>query len=227
MYLVVVKSLSGGYLQRQPIMNYRAIPRIANSDLTEFKNKLLFGRKPIPIFSQALAFGTLFHDHLLLTPGVEPAGKGATAIKRMLEVIRNDADFPELLKKGICEQAHFWEDERTKLLCKARIDLRVPAESLIVDVKTTSATSYTEFLTACQTYDYDRQAAFYLDGCQQGGQGVTKYQILGVQKQKPHQLFKLEHVIDDSFINYGRRKYQSLLRSWKQQPYQPTSWQIE
>ena len=207
-------------------MNYRAIPRIANSDLTEFKNKLLFGRKPIPIFSQALAFGTHFHDHLLLTPDVAPVGKGATALKRMLDVMRSDTDFSRLFNKGVYEEAHFWEDDRTNLLCKARIDLRVPEESLIVDVKTTSATTRAEFLTACQTYEYDRQAAFYLDGCQQAGQVVTRYLILGIQKQKPHHLFKLEHVTDDSFINYGRRKYQTLLRSWKQQPYQPSSWQI-
>ena len=207
------------------MIDYRAIPRIANSDLTEFKNKLLFGRKPIPMHTQALTFGTHFHELLLVT-NEEPSGKGATAIKRMLEIVRGDTEFCELLTKGICEQAYFWEDEQTRLACKARIDLRVPADSLIVDIKTTSAANRHEFIAACQTYEYDRQAAFYLDGCQQAGQDATSYLILGVQKQKPHQLFRLEHVIDDSFISYGRRKYRSLLRSWKQQPYVPTSWKI-
>lgn len=203
-------------------MDYRSLPRIANSDLTEFKNKLLFGIEPNIRSSQALQFGTRFHDLLLLNVNTEPTGTGATATKRMLAVMRSNNLFNRVLAAGLAEQPQFWDDEQTGLACKARIDLRLPTEALIVDVKTTSATCQRDFEVACRTYEYDRQAAFYLDGCYVAG--ASLFVILGIQKQKPHQLFVVEAQTDSLFIEYGRKKYRALLRSWKQQPYRPTSW---
>lgn len=203
-------------------MDYRSLPRIANSDLTEFKNKLLFGIEPNFGTSPAKKFGTHFHDLLLVNVNTEPTGTGAAATKRMLAAMRSHSLFNRILAAGLAEAPQFWDDERTGLACKARIDLRLPTEELIVDVKTTSATCQRDFETACRTYEYDRQAAFYLDGCYLTG--ASLFIILGIQKQKPHQLFVVEAKTNSPFIEYGRKKYRALLRSWKQQPYRPTSW---
>ena len=54
--------------------NYRSLPRIANSDLTELKNKL-FGM-PDSQSSPTQEFGTRFHDLLLLETGSCQPAKG-------------------------------------------------------------------------------------------------------------------------------------------------------
>lgn len=202
--------------------NYRSLPRIANSDLTELKNHL-FG-KPDFKSSPAQEFGTRFHDLLLLETSVVPTSKGATAQKRMLDVMWADALFCRLMRSAQVEMAQLWDDEPTGLPCKARIDIRVPDERLIVDVKTTSARSQNEFVSNCYRYDYDRQAAFYLDGCQQAGEYADQFIILGIQKQKPHNLYVVEVAADSIFLDYGRRKYRALMRSWKEIGFTPKSW---
>ncbi len=142
----------------------------------------------------------------------------------MLDVMRADSLFCRLIAAAQVETAQLWDDEPTGLPCKARIDMRVPDERLIVDVKTTSARSQNEFVSNCYRYDYDRQAAFYLDGCRQAGECADQFIILGIQKQKPHNLYIVEVVADSIFLDYGRRKYQRLLRSWKETNYKPSSW---
>lgn len=205
-------------------MNYRAIPRIANSDLTEFKNLRLFGTGPRLQGTPAQAFGTRFHDLLLVDTTQVPTGVGAAATRRMLDVARSNALFNRLLAGGLPESPGFWDDELTGLPCKAKTDLRLPTEGIIVDIKTTSASNQADFDQHCQLYDYDRQAAFYLDGHQLAGGWAEVFIIIGIQKQKPHNLYMIETRTDSRFVEYGRKKYRALLRSWQQQPYRPSSW---
>jgi len=75
---------------------YRQLPRIANSDLTDLKNHL-FGKLDFQS-SPAQEFGTRFHDLLLIDTDVVPTGKRATAQKRIgpptrLDVMRADPFF--------------------------------------------------------------------------------------------------------------------------------------
>jgi len=177
--------------------DYRSLPRIANSDLTELKNHL-FG-KPDFQSGPAQEFGTRFHDLLLLETDVVPTGKEATAQRRMLDVMRSDPLFCRLMESAQVETAQLWDDESTGLPCKARIDMRVPDERLIADVKTSSARSQNEFVSNCYRYDYDRQAAFYLDGYRQTGVFADQFIILGIQKQKPHNLYVVEIAADNIF----------------------------
>ncbi|CCH57567.1 hypothetical protein BN8_p06753 (plasmid) [Fibrisoma limi BUZ 3] len=183
----------------------------------------LYGQLPQQSQSPALSFGTRFHHHLLVDRDTLPSGVGATPMLRMLDVMRNHSLFVELLEQAIPEIPQYWDDTLTKLPCKSQLDLLLPSDELIVDVKTTSASSQSEFLDNCLRYEYDRQAAFYSDGCQHS---VRRYILFGIQKQKPHRVFVVELKTDDPFVEGGRRKYQKLLANWKQQPYIPTSWQI-
>lgn len=128
------------------------------------------------------------------------------------------------MNNGHPEQAQFWEDERTGLPCKARIDLHVPDERIIVDVKTTSARSQTDFVANCYRYEYDRQAAYYLDGYQRAGGIADLFLLIGIQKQKPHNRYVVEVLADSIFIDGGRHKYRRLLRSWREINYRPKSW---
>ena len=206
-------------------MTYRQLPLIANSDLTEFKNWLLFGIPPVRKASAALTFGVIFHHYLLIDTGSYATGKGTKPINRMLDVLRSDDGFTNRLAKARAEQPVFWKDPITGLFCKAQLDMLIAADRLIVDAKTTGARSEEEFIMDCLRFGYDRQAAFYVDGCRAGGVPIESFLIVGIQKQKPHAVFEVEMSYQDDFIEAGRKKYRRLLRSWLEQPFTPSSWQ--
>ena len=63
------------------------------------------------------------------------------------------------------------------------------------------------FLTTIEKYDYDRQAALYLDVL-----GVTRFLIIGVQKKAPHNVWRVELTATPGLIEQGRKKYNTLLR---------------
>lgn len=193
-------------------MEYRQLNRIANSDLTELKNHL-FGL-PQWTSSQAQEFGTRFHDFLLLDNMTIPTGKDATATKRMLDAVRANTFFTQIVAGAEIETAQFWNDETTGLPCKARLDIRLPEEGQIVDIKTTSARSQKEFEQNCYRYEYDRQAGHLAD----------RFILFGVQKQKPHSLYVVKVLGDSIFMDEGRRKYRRLLRSWLETGFRPSSW---
>lgn len=202
-------------------MDYRSLPRIANSDLTEFKNWLLFGRSPKPA-TAAMGFGTQFHQVSLL--GESYTGKGATQMGRMLTQLQTLPIFSQLLSSGLTELVTVWDDAQTGLPCKGRLDLIAPPIGIIADLKTTSAKNQLDFERQCVHWEYDRQGAFYLDGCRSAGILVNTFILIGVQKQKPNQTFVFESSLTSPFIEQGRKRYRALLRSWQQRPYQPTSW---
>lgn len=205
-------------------MDYRSLPRIANSDLSEFRDYLLFGRQPQARTSSALNFGTRFHEYSLTSIDVAPTGQGAKPITRMLNVLKENYYYQQLISSCVTEMVHCWEDAVTGLPCKARLDMASIPARIIADLKTTSANSQAEFEAHCQRYDYDRQAAYYLDGCRMGNCLMDQFVILGIQKQQPHNLYVIVAGIDSPFIERGRQKYRRLLKSWAQKPYFPSSW---
>lgn len=198
------------------------MPRYANSDLTEFRN-LFFGQRNPPT-AGAVEFGAAFRQLLFeqeLPPDLTPARIKQAG--RMREALQKD-DFANLvLQEARKEVVQLWIDEQTGLPCKARLDLWLPLEGLIVDVKTTSTRSYREFLQSCSEYDYDRQAAYYLDSQPR----AHRYILLGVQKQEPFSVFYFEATALKGCIETGRKKYQALLREIRQCNFQPSSWELD
>lgn len=158
--------------------------RYANSDLGEFRN-LLFGLPTKPA-GTAQQLGTLFHA--LLLEASNPTNLTAAQQKHLYSmrdsVLRNKFA-RSVLESCIVEQVQLWEDKQTGLPCKAQTDIWVAENQLLVDIKTTSARSYGEFLHHCEQYAYDRQAAFYLDGTPD----ANRFVILGVQKKPPYSVF--------------------------------------
>ncbi|MEM9674316.1 MAG: PD-(D/E)XK nuclease-like domain-containing protein, partial [Bacteroidota bacterium] len=106
------------------------------------------------------------------------------------------------------EKVILWEEPTTGVRCKSKLDLINQAEGarpLIVDFKTTSASSLKAFLECCQMYHYDRQMAFYADSIQ-----AKQVCLIGVSK-KAKRLFFVQKYTNSAFIAEGRRKYQFLL----------------
>ncbi len=99
-------------------------------------------------------------------------------------------------------------DTDTGLDCKSKLDVLYRRHTIL---DFTSTRSLPEFVAKCYEYDYDRQAAFYLDAA-----GGKRFIFVGIQKVKPHALFHFEATAADGFVGYGRRKYKALLRKWKE-----------
>ena len=235
-----------------PSTDYRAIPRVSNSDLTKLKEEHL-GYWSVPsarfIPESARTFGKAFHQHLLepetigavmeqLLPDLAP--KESVQLSNLMQTIRSDAFCRRYLRaaergtttrgQGRREQVILFTDPVSQVPCKARLDLVYTSPKrqsvLILDFKTTSARSQAQFLQSCYDYDYDRQAAFYMDSLRYADPATGenwsstrrfRFVFIGIMKQRPHRLFAVEATSLPNFIDYGRKKYRFWLRKWKEE----------
>ncbi len=236
---------------RQPLYtpgdDYRALPRVSNSDLTRLKEEHL-GYWSVPsarfIPEKTKAFGRAFHQHLLepetvgtvlsqfLPDMMEPpistealAPAQTKQLQALMQTIRQDGFCRRYLRMSERERIILSTDPTTGIACKARLDMVYTSpkrrNAMIIDLKTTSARTQAQFLESCYTYDYDRQAAFYLDSLRNADGrewGTTKhfrFVFIGIMKQSPHRLFAVDATSIPGFVDYGRKKYRFWLRKWR------------
>jgi len=194
---------------------YRALPAVANSDLSRLRDAL-DGRPPraqTGTNDGALSFGTAFHT-ALLEPNDYVAGQPGlndTLVWWLVEGVKLDSRLNELLAAGQPEVSVLFTEPQTDTLCKLRADLVVDhAEHpfTIIDFKTTMARDADHFLWQCSAYDYDRQAAFYTDALR-----AERFLLVGVQKVEPFGVFTIE--VSEQMLAEGRQKYHRLLRLLK------------
>ncbi|NVO31642.1 PD-(D/E)XK nuclease-like domain-containing protein [Hymenobacter lapidiphilus] len=190
---------------------HRALPAISNTDLSNLKAQVLGQlRAPNP---QALAYGTAFHAATL-----EPATYARTddkcpwgQLEALARQVRRQRYCRDLLYRGTPELTHTAVHTETGLLVKVRPDLlvRSPAgrRTTLIDFKTTSCQDLPHFLACAGQYDYDRQAALYLDAL-----AADRFLIIGVQKKAPHAVWVFDATASPGFIEQGRKKYAALLR---------------
>jgi hypothetical protein len=194
---------------------YRAMPAVANSDLSRLRDALE-GRPPRPKGTTnegAMEFGTAFHTALLEPNDYVPGQPGLndTLVWWLVDGVKMNLRLADLLENGIAEPSCLFTEPYTDTLCKLRADLvlDVPGEPYtVVDFKTTIARDADHFRMQCSNYDYDRQAAFYTDAL-----GAERFLLVGVQKIEPFGVFTVE--VSDQMLNEGRAKYQRLLRLLK------------
>lgn len=233
---------------------YRSLIRVSNSDLTRLKEEHLgygVGREVPPAqFERAKVFGRAFHQHLLepetigtvlgqLLPDLTTslaapdvlAPKQTAQLTTLMRTIRQDAFCRRYLRLAERERVVLFTDPTTNVACKARLDMVYTSpkrrNALIVDLKTTSARTQAQFLESCYTYDYDRQAAFYVDSLRYAdadewaGTRQFRFVLIGVMKQRPHRLFAVDATSIPNFIEYGRKKYRFWLRKWRDEQTTP------
>ena len=100
---------------------------------------------------------------------------------------------------------------------------RAGRQLTLIDFKTTSSPDLPHFLNTIEKYDYDRQAALYLDVL-----GATRFLIIGVQKKagplRGNDVWRVELPTTPGLIEQGRKKYGTLLRHFARQiPVLPVS----
>lgn len=245
------------FVARDAVLDYRALPRISNSDLTRIKEEQLGYQLSTRWGSErARSFGKAFHQHLLepetvgtvleqLLPDLTNNRLASDDLRKLdglMDAVRQDAFCRRYLRmadRGQTSRADsqgtagaererivLFTDPTTQLACKSRLDLVYTSpkrqNALIFDFKTTSARTQAQFLQSCYDYDYDRQAAFYLDSLRyaDGREWATtkrfRFVFVGVMKQKPHRLFAVDATSLPGFIDYGRKKYRFWLKKWQE-----------
>lgn len=165
---------------------------------------------------EGLAYGAAFHA-ATLEPRTyaRPAERGIrwADLERLARHVRRHRYCRDLLYRGTPELTHIAVHTATGVGVKVRPDLLVVSPAgrtrTVIDFKTTSCLDLPRFLASAEQYDYDRQAALYLDVLQ-----ATRFLIIGVQKRNPHQIWVFDATAAPGFIEWGRRKYTTLLRRY-------------
>lgn len=234
--------------------DYRVLPRVSNSDLTQFKEEHLGYGSNVPTANpdRARVFGRAFHQHLL-----QPETVGAVMQQllpdllapaqripvdtllqdnlaqdnlvqgNLVQAVRNDAFCQRYLARSERGRVVLWNDPATGIGCKVRFDMLYTSpkrrNALIIDLKPTSARTQAQFLESCYTYDYDRQAAFYIDSLRHANSGEWvgtqqfRFVFVGVMQQRPNRLFAVDATSIPGFVDYGRKKYRFWLRKWREE----------
>jgi hypothetical protein len=195
-------------------MDYFEINRISNSDLSRFKSEIILGetyQRP----EKATNFGKVFHG-LLLEPHLPIEtypGIDYRLIDRLINKVKEDMFCSGYLTNGLKEELVLFTDSTTQAKCKAKLDIKFRNTRsntiTILDFKTTYARNYAQFVGSLTSYDYDRQAAFYMDSVH-----AQRFILIGVQKIKPYDLFYFEANKAFGFVDYGRKKYKALLKKY-------------
>lgn len=76
---------------------------------------------------------------------------------------------------------------------------------IIADLKSTKAKSEKEFLKMIEAFNYDRQAAVYMDL-----RKVDRFMLIGVSKVAPYSVFKVAIKRGEDIYLSGREKYETL-----------------
>ena len=191
---------------------HRALPHVSNTDLSVLKNELL--GQPRQLNPVALAYGSHFHTAVLEPPHyarTDERGIKWADLEQLARQVRRQRYCRDLLYRGQAEQSYTATHTATGVGVKLRPDLLVRSRAgrqlTLIDFKTTSSPDLAHFLTTIEKYDYDRQAALYLDVL-----GATRFLIIGVQKKAPHDVWRVELTATPGLIEQGRKKYSTLLR---------------
>lgn len=113
----------------------------------------------------------------------------------------------QYLENGRYELTVIWIDPDTGLKCKARLDCFQQPNNRITDLKTTLELS--EFGKSIGKYQYDRQAAFYMDGANEAGLEVLEFCFVAVENNAPFDCSSAP--LEPNAIDEGRAKYQRCL----------------
>jgi len=189
--------------------NYRQYPAYNYSFLTDVK-RMLQGL-PLTTETPSMSFGTIMHKVILEHEPITSFDLSPTQHRKaegMLDAAREDTFFRSWILDDT-EVPILWRDRVTRLRCKGLIDKKRDDEAF--DFKTTGVTTEIEFRQAIRKYDYERQAAFYMDGAK-----VKTFHIVAISTKAPHTIFRYTYTKRKRSMDAARRRYRFLLNKCKE-----------
>lgn len=113
------------------------------------------------------------------------------------------------VQQGEAEVCIVWQDKKTGLICKARIDYVHRQRGILIDVKTTTDASALVFAKSIYNYGYYQQCAFYSDGWAALTEEPSSFVFLPIEKQMPYEAAAYE--MAEQVIFAGRQSYREAL----------------
>lgn len=215
---------------------YYDIQRISNSGMSSLKKSPAHYQWALknPQDTEAMRFGRLVHTAILepqllnITPfDLDRRTKeGRSAFQSIIDsgfepikpdeyaalMSMRDAVNATGLIEGDFEVPMLWTDADSGAVCKGKADIINRKTGMIWDVKTTE--DAIDFAYSVKKYDYDRQAAFYLDGATENRIDVSGFGWIVVEKKPPHGV--MVYVASSETIASGRAKYKPLCSLYAQ-----------
>ncbi|WP_448529184.1 PD-(D/E)XK nuclease-like domain-containing protein [Raineya sp.] len=204
-------------------MNYFDKKAVSNSKIGEWQRLLQGDTLPFSRSQEAnFLFGSVFHAILAGEDIAEKFEKlkphERFAAMKMSKKIRKELGHI-ITKKVSVEKEYFWVQEFEtigKVRCKAKTDLVYQDEFGLhcLDYKTTSASSYEEFLSSVMAFSYHRQAAWYFLA-----DNFVSFTIVGISKQPSHDIYVLPPFSsDDVLIEAGLQECIEILQKVRNLP---------
>jgi hypothetical protein len=180
-------------------MNYFDVDALSNSGISALA-RFMGGEPPFSVSAETLEFGSLFHTavlepHLYKNPDfLVDSMAGALMANTLFSYFNKH---PHARR----EWEVYYRNKYTGVKAKAKFDLWIPGIA-VVDLKTTSCASLSEFKTSIKAYNYHRQAAWYMDA-----KKTPAFYFFGVQKKYNPKIFMVKYKIDYPLIEEGRDEY--------------------
>ena len=218
--------------------HYRKIPALNNSGMNNLAISpahYLAGMESHKT-TPALEFGRAFHEAVLepevfekhyvifkgdkrtkaqrelyqsiLDAGNEPIKEcDYETLLRIQDSVAKHPEAMEIITSSKHEVTHTWNDEASGAACKCRTDCEHP--DYVADLKTTVSASKYDFMYSIRKYKYQRQAAFYLDGCKR-----QSFYFIAVEKTPPYGVNVF--LMSDTVIQEGRDLYEPMCELYQQ-----------
>lgn len=119
------------------------------------------------------------------------------------------------LLNGEHEKSFFWVDAQTGIKCKCRADSfgKFGSYNIIVDYKTVECAETSAFMRSAMKYNYDVQAAHYIEGLKAITGEDYIFIFIAQEKTKPYLCNILQ--ADEYFIENGLEIRNEMLRTYK------------
>lgn len=154
-------------------------------------------------------FAVAHADKRILTPDQ------AASVEGIAQSVAAHVSARTLLRAGLVEHTIIWQDEDTGIWQKIRPDcLCIDFDTgICLDVKKTTDAASTAFSRACINYDYDLQAAVYLEGLRRVFQRDFDFVFLAVEEDAPHGCAL--YGAPSEMLERGNRRYREAMRILK------------
>jgi len=128
----------------------------------------------------------------------------------MARAVRTHEAAGQVFTGGRAEETVQWQDTKTGIPCKGRLDYVTPVR--LVDLKTTATIEPRRFSRAAADFLYHGQLAYYHDGAIEAGvlpKDAENPMLVAVQKSEPYDV--VVYRLTDQVLDAGRTLYRSLL----------------
>lgn len=135
-------------------------------------------------------------------------------VKMMAKKLHEHPTVTEVMKTATTEQAIYWTKD--EILYKCKIDITVIAsdtKAIPIDLKTTIDASPQEFRKSIRNYNYDVQAAHYLEGVRTIWPETDIFAYICIEKTPPFGIGLYN--LNDASIEAGEQVRQALIKKLK------------